>query len=107
MTKPVPAGFHTLTPHIVRVLELSEPDLRPFRIGRDTGGVFQELPVGLGGVRPVADPCILQGLPRMAPGEFPLTALQQFGHVRPMAALVPSGHDRHPCAWGSRTARIA
>lgn len=35
----------TLTPHIVRVLDLSETDLRPFRIGRDTGGVFQELPV--------------------------------------------------------------
>ena len=29
----------TLTPHIVRVLELSENDLRPFRLGRDSGGV--------------------------------------------------------------------
>jgi general secretion pathway protein D len=28
----------TLTPHIVRVLDLSEDDLRPFRLGRDTGG---------------------------------------------------------------------
>ena len=28
----------TLTPHIVRVLDLSEADLRPFRLGRDTGG---------------------------------------------------------------------
>ena len=27
----------TLTPHIVRVLELSEEDLRPFRLGRDSG----------------------------------------------------------------------
>jgi general secretion pathway protein D len=27
----------TLTPHIVRVLDLSEGDLRPFRLGRDTG----------------------------------------------------------------------
>ena len=27
----------TLTPHIVRVLELSESDLRPFRLGRDYG----------------------------------------------------------------------
>ncbi|MGH9372796.1 MAG: hypothetical protein ACRD15_14820 [Vicinamibacterales bacterium] len=27
----------TLTPHIVRVLDLSEADLRPFRLGRDTG----------------------------------------------------------------------
>jgi general secretion pathway protein D len=27
----------TLTPHIVRVLDLSEADLRPFRMGRDAG----------------------------------------------------------------------
>jgi general secretion pathway protein D len=27
----------TLTPHIVRVLDLSEADLRPFRLGRDSG----------------------------------------------------------------------
>ena len=28
----------TLTPHIVRVLDLSETDLRPFRVSRDAGG---------------------------------------------------------------------
>jgi general secretion pathway protein D len=28
----------TLTPHIVRVLDITEDDLRPFRLGRDTGG---------------------------------------------------------------------
>jgi general secretion pathway protein D len=28
----------TLTPHIVRILELSEDDLRPFRVGRGAGG---------------------------------------------------------------------
>lgn len=28
----------TLTPHIVRVLDLSEVDLRPFRLSRDSGG---------------------------------------------------------------------
>ena len=27
----------TLTPHIVRVLDLTEEDLRPFRLGRDSG----------------------------------------------------------------------
>ena len=27
----------TLTPHIIRVLDLKEEDLRPFRVGRDTG----------------------------------------------------------------------
>jgi general secretion pathway protein D len=35
----------TLTPHIVRVLDLSESDLRPFRLGRDSGsGGVTELP---------------------------------------------------------------
>ena len=34
----------TLTPHIIRVLDLSEADLRPFRLGRDTGGGIAELP---------------------------------------------------------------
>ncbi len=35
----------TLTPHIVRVLDLSESDLRPFRLGRDTGSSgVSELP---------------------------------------------------------------
>jgi general secretion pathway protein D len=35
----------TLTPHIVRVLDLSEEDLRPFRLGRDTSsGGPAELP---------------------------------------------------------------
>jgi general secretion pathway protein D len=35
----------TLTPHIVRVLDLNEADLRPFRIGRDSGTeALMELP---------------------------------------------------------------
>jgi general secretion pathway protein D len=33
----------TLTPHIVRVLDLSEVDLRAFRVGRDTGGPVLDL----------------------------------------------------------------
>ncbi len=36
----------TLTPHIVRILDLTEEDLRPFRMSRDTGGL------GLGGDAP-------------------------------------------------------
>ena len=34
----------TLTPHIIRILDLSDVDLRPFRIGRDSGGLLSELP---------------------------------------------------------------
>ena len=33
----------TLTPRIVRVLDLAEVDLRPFRMGRDTGGPILDL----------------------------------------------------------------
>ena len=37
----------TLTPHIIRVLDLTEEDLRPFRVGRDegVGGGVIELPI--------------------------------------------------------------
>lgn len=34
----------TLTPHLVRVLDLDEQDLRPFRVGRDTGPAIIEAP---------------------------------------------------------------
>ena len=34
----------TLTPHIVRVLDLTEDDLRPFRMGRDSGTAVGEVP---------------------------------------------------------------
>ena len=34
----------TLTPHIVRVLDLAESDLRPFRMGRDAGPSGADLP---------------------------------------------------------------
>ena len=34
----------TLTPHIIRVLDLTEEDLRPFRVGRDGQGNAIELP---------------------------------------------------------------
>jgi general secretion pathway protein D len=34
----------TLTPRIIRVLELTEADLRPFRVGRDSGAPMIELP---------------------------------------------------------------
>jgi len=36
----------TMTPHIIRVLDLEESDLRPFRVGGDTGGPI-EMPLPL------------------------------------------------------------
>jgi len=35
----------TLTPHIIRVLDLNEADLRPFRVGRDSLAPIAELPL--------------------------------------------------------------
>ena len=35
----------TLTPHIIRVLDLTEADLRPFRVGRDSLAPLAELPL--------------------------------------------------------------
>jgi general secretion pathway protein D len=35
----------TLTPHIIRVLDLTEVDLRPFRVGRDSLAPIMELPL--------------------------------------------------------------
>jgi general secretion pathway protein D len=34
----------TLTPHIVRVLDLTEADLRPFRVGRDSFAPAPDIP---------------------------------------------------------------
>jgi general secretion pathway protein D len=35
----------TLTPHIIRVLDLTEADLRPFRVGRDSLAPIAEIPL--------------------------------------------------------------
>jgi general secretion pathway protein D len=55
----------TLTPHIVRVLDLSEEDLRPFLLGRDSGTASgQEFPLP-----PPRDPIIRE--PEEAPAAAP------------------------------------
>jgi general secretion pathway protein D len=46
----------TLTPHIIRVLDLTEADLRPFRVGRDALGPLTELPIPLEAPRPPEPP---------------------------------------------------
>src|SRR3989454_8501945 len=46
----------TLTPHIIRVLELTEADLRPFRIGRDSIAPLSELPLPVELPRPPEPP---------------------------------------------------
>ena len=46
----------TLTPHIIRVLDLSAEDLRPFRVGRDGIAPLTELPLPIEPPRPPEPP---------------------------------------------------
>ena len=45
----------TLTPHIIRVLDLTEADLRPFRVAKDAGSALVDLPA-LEPLTPPRDP---------------------------------------------------
>jgi hypothetical protein len=49
----------TLTPHIIRVLDLTEADLRPFRVGRDSLAPILELPL------PIVEPPKPPELPKV------------------------------------------
>jgi general secretion pathway protein D len=60
----------TLTPHIIRVLDLTEADLRPFRVGRDSVAPIVELPV-----LPVEIPKVDEPVPPKKPGGGPGGAL--------------------------------
>jgi len=46
----------TLTPHIIRILDLTEADLRPFRVGRDSIAPITELPVLFEAPKPAEPP---------------------------------------------------
>ncbi len=55
----------TLTPHIVRVLDLTEADVRAFRVGRDTGTSVMEAPI-LPASRPPAGDAPVPAAPPVA-----------------------------------------
>jgi general secretion pathway protein D len=81
----------TLTPHIVRVLDLSEEDLRPFRVGRDadtTGGAIQ-LPLPIDLANPAAAPPQPQPQPQ-PPAPGPQTAPQQPNTAQPIRPPAPT-----------------
>jgi general secretion pathway protein D len=61
----------TLTPHIVRVLDLNETDLRAFRVGRDSIAPIAELPAPLELPRPAVAPAAPAAPPADAPSNPP------------------------------------
>jgi general secretion pathway protein D len=81
----------TLTPHIVRVLDLSEEDLRPFRVGRDGDAVG-----GAGGIIPLPLPVELpppgqmQPQPQQPPPAQPPPAEPGTTPIRPPAGTPPT-----------------
>ena len=70
----------TLTPHIVRVLNLTEDDLRPFRVGRDAGVPVLDVPVPI----EIPVPVPRDGPPPAAPGTDP---------AQPIRPPVPQAPD--------------
>lgn len=74
-----------ITPHIVRVLELTEQDLRPFRVGRESGGgAIVELPM-----TPSQEP-VRPGEPAPEPGALPLGPAGPPSTVRPPTPAQPT-----------------
>jgi general secretion pathway protein D len=89
----------TLTPHIVRVLDLTESDLRPFRLGRDAGATpGPELPAALPRDRELEPinpapaepaPTFPQPLQPSPPGTNPLKGGTLPGSVSPILPPAP------------------
>ncbi|MBI4487363.1 MAG: hypothetical protein HY655_15270 [Acidobacteria bacterium] len=68
----------TITPHIIRVLDLTEADLRAFRVGRDSASPLLELPA-------LVEPPRAEPPPRIEPpptGEPPPTVQPPPGDIR-------------------------
>ena len=68
----------TLTPRIIRVLDLSEADLRPFRVGRETGtmGIDLPLPAMLPSVAPGVPATPAPSVPVLSPTPGPIKSIQ-------------------------------
>ncbi len=81
----------TLTPHIVRVLDLNETDLRAFRVGRDSLAPITDLPLPVDLPRP-APPADVASPPAPAPDTTPAPAPSGI----PPATTIPPPTPRLP-----------
>ena len=82
----------TLTPHIVRVLDLSEEDLRPFRMGRDSGTAVGEAPPQIPRDEPINLPMVRD--PTTKPPETPPAAPPFPQPLQPTPTC-----PKPPCGW--------
>jgi general secretion pathway protein D len=89
----------TLTPHIVRVLELTEEDLRPFRIGRDGGTPLLEVPL------PIEVPPVPQQPPQAPPPTPPGQSPQPAQPIAPPQPTPPGAPPQTPPSVGSQPGR--
>jgi general secretion pathway protein D len=86
----------TLTPHIVRVLDLSEEDLRAFRVGRDSVNAISELPLPPG----VETPRLTEPTPAAQPPIAPSPTAPPPGSVIPPVAPAPPPASPGPIPGG-------
>jgi general secretion pathway protein D len=89
----------TLTPHIVRVLELTEEDLRSFRIGRDSGAPLLEVPL------PIEVPPVPQQPPQAPPPTPPGQSPQPAQPIAPPSQTPPSAPPQTPPSVSSQPGR--
>jgi general secretion pathway protein D len=73
----------TLTPHIVRVLDLNEADLRPFKVGRETVTLI-DLPVPLQPAPPEPGPVTAPTAPTTPPAAPPTATPPTPGPILPV-----------------------
>ena len=90
----------TLTPHIVRVLDITEEDLRPFRLGRDTGGG------GLPDLPSIQLPPRDRDEVQPPPGPATAPALPTFPFPQPLQGTVPGAPTTPPKKPGGGGARV-
>ncbi|MQA28625.1 MAG: hypothetical protein GEU82_02140 [Luteitalea sp.] len=79
----------TLTPHIIRVLDVTEADLRAFRVGRSDSAPGSELPLPIDLPRPVEAPPTPPQIPPPAPPAPPAGAPQAPIQVPPATPGLP------------------